>query len=218
MRLRQTARVIQRVLLALLSFGLLLVASASRYPGGNYVERRAVGFSFWDNFWCDLLATRAIDGSANTAGSLLARAAFACFAYALHRFWPVAFALVGGASRGVRIGQLGAAALLAVALVPSSSSELVHGIAVVGCAGASTWAVVLLIAPLLRTGERTAAWLAIATVSLTLLCLAQYVRQGLGGPWASWLAAAQKLTTIMLLALMVHVSMRAKRRWAGVKA
>jgi hypothetical protein len=201
----------RRVLVALAGFGLLLVASAWSYPGGHYTVREARGFSLWDNFWCDLLAPTSLAGAPNVLGSLLARAAFACFALALHLFWPIAFAFVGAGRRGVRIGQLGAAALLAVAAVPSSSSELVHGVAVVGCAGASTCAVVMLITPLFRAGERTSAWLALTSVGLTLVCLGQYVRQGLGGPWADWLAAGQKLTTVSLLALMVHVLARAQR-------
>lgn len=212
--LRQTASVVRTVFSALIAFGLLLSCAALSYPGGSFAQPQAADFSFWHNFWCDLLSTHAPNGAPNVLGSTLARLAFACFAYALFRFWPMVAAHTHAAplARGSeRLGRFGACALLAVALVPSSHSELVHGVAVVASAGASAGAALLLVRPLWRGGERTSAWLGLLTVALALLCLAQYVRQGLGGHAATWLAGMQKITTIGLLALMVHVLARERR-------
>ena len=204
---------------ALLAFAALISAAALAYPGGTWTEPGRPGFSFWDNFWCDLLSTTAIDGTANVAGAVLARLAFVCFAFALYRFWPVAAAHAqqhGALAR--RAGRSGALALLAVAIVPSSTSELLHGIAVVSSAGAQLFAVALLIVPLLARGERASALLALCTLSLALLCLAQYVRQGCFDTGAAtWLAGMQKVTTLCLLAFMLRVLLRADAEEAALR-
>lgn len=196
---------------ALLAFATLISAAALAYPGGTWTEPTRAGFSFWHNFWCDLLSTTAIDGNSNVVGAVLARLSFVCFAFALYRFWPLATAHAQlRAPLARRAGRFGALALLAVALVPSSSSELLHGIAVVSSAGAQVFAVALLIAPLLARGERASALLALCTLSVALLCLAQYVRQGCFDTGAAtWLAGMQKVTTLILLAFMLRVLLRA---------
>lgn len=199
---------------ALLAFGVLITSSALAYPGGTWRERSRPGFSFWHNFWCDLLSTRALDGQPNLLGAGLSRAAFVCFALALFQFWPLVAARAEPArpSPSARlIGRFGAASLLAVALVPAATSQLLHGIAVVTSAGASLVAVSVLLPGLLRRRERAAALLAVATLAVSLLCLGQYVYQGcLGGGGGAWLAGMQKIATALLLAFMVQVSMRAR--------
>jgi hypothetical protein len=197
---------------ALLAFGTLLSGAALAYPGGSYDERGEDGFSFWRNFWCDLLSTQAINGAPNLLGSVLARIAFACFAFALYHFWSRA-AEVAGMERAARVarslGRVGAVALLAVAAVPSTTSELLHGIAVLVCAGAQVLAVSVLLWPLWRRGEQLGALLASATLAVSLLCLAQYVRQGcFDSTAAGWLAGMQKIATLCLLAFMLRLSLR----------
>jgi hypothetical protein len=207
------------ITLALLAFSALISAAALAYPGGTWTEPTREGFSFWHNFWCDLLSTTAIDGRPNVAGALLARLAFVCFAFALYRFWPVAAVHAPRRAPTVRrAGRLGALALLAVAVVPSSTSELLHGIAVVSSAGAQVIAVALLIAPLLARRERASALLALATLSIALLCLAQYVRQGCFETGAApWLAGMQKVTTLFLLGFMGRVLLRAGGKEATLR-
>jgi hypothetical protein len=203
-------------LLALISFGLAITASALLYPGGTWDERAARGFSFWNNFWCDLLSSRALNRRSNVAGSLLARLAFACFALALHRFWPQAVELTRGAPRPirdarwiVRLGTLGASALLVVALVPASTSQLVHGIAVVSSAGLSLGSVALLLPRLFRLRAYRASTLGALVLGSALVCLGQYVGQGVfGHPAADWLAGMQKVTTAFLLAFMFELLMQ----------
>jgi hypothetical protein len=197
---------------ALFAFGVLVSAAAAVYPGGTWLRRRSPGFSFWNNFWCDLLSTRALNGQDNLLGASLARAAFGCFALALFQFWPLV-ALRANPERphtvARGIGRLGASCLLAVAVVPAATSQLVHGIAVVLSAGASLAAVCLLLPGLVRRREYTAAWLATATLAVFVVCLGQYVSQGVwGGGGGAWLAGAQKIATALLLAFMVHVLMR----------
>jgi hypothetical protein len=57
---------------ALAVFVALLGAAMACYPGGDWVDTQSSGYRFWDNFLCDLLFTEAINGEANTAGSVLA--------------------------------------------------------------------------------------------------------------------------------------------------
>lgn len=195
---------------ALFVFGLLVSTAAGLYPGGTWQRRSSVGFSFWHNFWCDLLSTRALNGQSNLFGAVLARAAFVSFALALFRFWPLVAARANperphALARGA--GRFGAVSLLAVAVVPAATSQLIHGVAVVVSAGASLAAVSMLLPGLVRRGERKAAWLAAATLVVFVVCLLDYVLLGaLGG--AAWLAGAQKIATALLLAFMVHVLMR----------
>ncbi len=39
------------------------------YPGGTWFNRRAEGHSFWMNFLCDLMQSRALNGEEATVGS-----------------------------------------------------------------------------------------------------------------------------------------------------
>ncbi len=53
--------------LGMLVFLLLYVLAALHYPGGSYSHPNAKGFSFWDNYLCDLLDTYTITGVTNGA-------------------------------------------------------------------------------------------------------------------------------------------------------
>ena len=199
---------------ALFAFGVLITGAALAYPGGTWSERARPGFSFWQNFWCDLLSTRALDGRSNLLGASLSRAAFACFALALFQFWPLVAARANPErpSRvAQRLGRVGALSLLAVAVVPAATSQLGHGIAVVGSTVAALLAVSVLLPGLVRRREHGAALLGVATLAVSVLCLAQYVYQGcFGGDVGAWLAGLQKIATALLLAFMVQVLMRAR--------
>jgi hypothetical protein len=48
-------------------FVLLYVIAALQYPGGSWAEPDNSGFSFWNNYLCDLLDYNAINGELNTA-------------------------------------------------------------------------------------------------------------------------------------------------------
>lgn len=211
-------RPVRSVVLPLLLFGLLISAAAVVYPGGDWQGRPSLGYSFWHNFWCDLLSARALNGQSNVAGSVLSRLAFACFAMALQRFWPLAIALSGPSAAATvahRLGGLGAVSLLVVAVVPAATSQLIHGVAVVISAGCSIAGVMLLLRGLLRQREHAAASLGGAVALTTIVCLAQYMYQGFGEhDAASWLAGMQKITTAFLLAFMLQLVSRHRARLA----
>jgi len=195
----------------LFAFGVLITAAALSYPGGTWESRASPGYSFWHNFWCDLLPTVAINRQDNLRASVLSRLAFGCFAVALYRFWPHAAALarVRPGRSAERLGQTGGLGLLTVALVPSSTSELVHAIAVLASAGCAVVAAAILLPALARAGERLGVALGIAVLAAAVICLGQYVYGGLvtGRP-ATWLAGGQKITTALLLAFMLRLLFR----------
>lgn len=49
------------------SFVLFYVVAALHYPGGSWVAPKQSGFSFWNNYLCDLLDIHSINGEPNTA-------------------------------------------------------------------------------------------------------------------------------------------------------
>lgn len=202
---------------SLFAFGVLISSAAWAYPGGTWRSRASPGFSFWQNFWCDLLSTQALNGQPSWLAAALARAAFACFAFSLYRFWPLAveraaLANPDPAARSAppaqKAGQLGAASLLAVALVPAATSQLLHAIAVLLSTGSSLLGVSLLLRGLWRQGERLAALLGLGTLAVSGLCLALYVLQGLSHTDVAALAGLQKIATALLLAFMVQLLLR----------
>ncbi len=205
-------------LLSLFAFAALISAAAAAYPGGTWNDPRSAGFSFWSNFWCDLLAGVALDGRTNRIGALLARLAFACFALALLRFWPLAAAASGRrpGSTPERLGTFGALSLIAVAIVPAAISQIAHGLAVVLSAGCSLAGVVSLLPDLWRRSARRAALLGASVVATALACLLQYVYQGcFAREGATWLPALQKITTALLLAFMLQLLVQAQGAFAN---
>jgi hypothetical protein len=54
-------------ILGIASFAILYYISALYYPGGSQFDRNSVGFSWKDNYWCNLLNYEAINGQTNAA-------------------------------------------------------------------------------------------------------------------------------------------------------
>jgi hypothetical protein len=67
-------------------FLVLFIASASAYPGGTYSNPASVGYSWTENYWCNLLSEKALNGAPNTARPL-AYAACTLMALSLAAFW-----------------------------------------------------------------------------------------------------------------------------------
>jgi hypothetical protein len=60
------------ILTLLPSFGILIFAglyvySASLYPGGSQADLNSVGFDWLNNFWCNLMSEKAMNGQENPA-------------------------------------------------------------------------------------------------------------------------------------------------------
>ena len=69
-------------------FILLFTAAASLYPGGSYADKAAKGYSWLNNYWCDLLSEDAKNGLPNTA-SPVAIAGWFVLCISLSIFWYI---------------------------------------------------------------------------------------------------------------------------------
>ena len=69
-------------------FILLFTAAASLYPGGSYADKAAKGYSWLNNYWCDLLSEDAKNGLPNTARPV-AIAGWFVLCISLSIFWYI---------------------------------------------------------------------------------------------------------------------------------
>jgi hypothetical protein len=67
-------------------FVILFFASTFLYPGGNQLDKNLKGFSFLNNYWCDLLSIEAKNGQPNLARPL-AISAWVMLCFTLSFFW-----------------------------------------------------------------------------------------------------------------------------------
>lgn len=82
---------------AMVLFILFYIIAALKYPGGSWQDPSHSGFSFWNNYLCDLLDSMAINGSLNTA-RIWSRTALAILCVGLVYLWyhlPILFARRG---------------------------------------------------------------------------------------------------------------------------
>ncbi len=73
-------------LVGMVLFVVLYVLAAIDYPGGSWIVREQEGFSFWNNYLCDLLDFKAINGELNTA-RFLARSSLGILCTSLILLW-----------------------------------------------------------------------------------------------------------------------------------
>jgi hypothetical protein len=198
---------VRLVLAALLGFALSLGAAVALYPGGTWLARDTSGYSFWHNYWCDLLGLRALNGAPNLAASLLSRLAFLFFAVALAAFWPIAITATGLERRRpvLAFGYAGALGLVGAAVLPSSSTPVLHGVAVVFASLTSVLAACVVSVGQHRRGDVAGTCLGALTALCAVLAVSLYLYQGLSGQPVTYLPAAQKATTLLLLSWMAHV-------------
>jgi hypothetical protein len=202
-------------ILSLSVFLITIWLSAHLYPGGTWFDRSSPGFSFWGNFWCDLLHERAFNRQPNGQSLWLARVAFWAFAVALFRFWPLAARLSAGPTVRrwvVSLGLCGALLLLLVTMFSSRSEPLLHGVFVVTSALLGVIAASVLSLAIFAHVDGLTRAISLGLIGAALFSLAQYVSQGFGADAAQWLAGAQKITTLFLLAFMVRCIVLLKRR------
>jgi len=112
------------VAFAWLGFLSLFAASAWLYPGGNWLDRAAVGHRFFANYFCDLTQPVSLSGVKNPVGSRLAQLAMLCFALSLSGFfWLVPRFFAGTVRLRTWTRALGECAVLSYIAVPFTPSE-----------------------------------------------------------------------------------------------
>lgn len=67
-------------------FIVLYIIAAFLYPGGSGTDKAAIGYSWTDNYWCNLLGEKAINGQTNAARPVAVTAMF-ILCLSLSTFW-----------------------------------------------------------------------------------------------------------------------------------
>jgi hypothetical protein len=200
----------------LLFVGLEAVAVA-RYPGGTWWHPHARGYSFWENYLCDLVQIRAIDGASNLAGSRCAAMAMICLVVGLGALWSAAprfFVRPARASIARGLGLASSAAILGVVATPGDRFGIWHGVLVLVAGTPGLRASALAVDELLRFERppRAAAWTGAAWVAFALVDFGPYaVHIAARTSGTPFLPAMQKVAIACLLAWMLAVSARVRR-------
>jgi hypothetical protein len=191
-------------------------AAMCAYPGGTFWDKTTVGYSFWQNFFCDLEWNPALNGQPNALAARLAQIAMLFVAAALAAFWWIVPRLFfRGAATVIRVlGPLSSLGLAVVSLMPSDRFGVLHGIAVIvtalpglGAALLSVWS--------LATGEprpRVAAALGASALAVAFVNFVLYTKNlvfHLEGTWV--VAAVQKVAAMLLVAWMTVTALRVRR-------
>jgi hypothetical protein len=203
------------------------------YPGGTWYDAQAVGHSWWKNFLCDLMQTRALNGEAAPVGSALARLGMVAMLAALAAFYELVARLEQPMSRDGRVARVAgwtAAGLgLLVPVATSDQFRMLHLLTVVGAFVPSVVATVAALRVCLRV-EGVSPWIrwfAMLTLGAGALdgCLYAfaYAAPPLGlvpsSPVVRAMVSAslplfQRIATLAVLAWMISVCVHA---WAPVK-
>jgi hypothetical protein len=194
----------------------MAVAIAS-YPGGSWTQPNASGFSLARNFWCDLLRAQAINGADNAVARRWATVAFGALGVALWPYWWLAASLLSGRAGPLvaRLGVTSAACLAAMAVFPSDSHRIVHGIVALAGALLGMLAAALSVSARERAEPRFSLRRISGTSALLFAaCNALlYIHEAyLGGTETVAQPIVQKLATLMLLAWMFSTVQHARTR------
>ncbi len=116
-------------LVGMMAFIVLYVLAAYHYPGGSWRSPDSVGFSFWNNYLCDLLDEYAVNGELNSA-RFLARGSLASLCAALLLLWFFLPSLFPGRGFNKRIMWIsGILALVVTGFLGSGTHDLTVRIA-----------------------------------------------------------------------------------------
>lgn len=187
-------------LIGSLAFLLLYVAAAFRYPGGNYLDKNEPGFSWSQNYWCNLLAGKAINGQPNAAQPF-AFTAMAVAGLTLVNFW-YSFSGLGifdsGEQRVMRASGLLAMGIGLFIFTPFHDA-VINGAGLFGLIALGGTLVGL--RRLRWTGLFYAGWLVLALIGLNNLLY-------YGNDPLHWLALVQKITFVVFLAWISSINLR----------
>lgn len=190
--------------------------SFATYPGGSWLDRRAVGHDLLRNFLCDLLGPTAINGRPNPVGSVAMILAMGSLTLGLTVMWWTMPRLLTGRSLGLTIRACGALSLLglvAVPLTPPTLSYPLHAAAVFtgGIPGAAAWLLALFgLAREART-RRLASLGALALAFMTVgFALYSFQYFGGGGP-TLLLPVSHRIATVFFLGWVVAVALQLKK-------
>jgi hypothetical protein len=103
-------------------FVLLYVWASFYYPGGSQADAQSTGFSWVNNYWCNLLNTTAINGQTNPAQPI-AMTAMVVLCISLAVFWYLFPMISLSKALSIRITQFTGVAAMGTALLLNSSLD-----------------------------------------------------------------------------------------------
>lgn len=121
-------------------FTLLYIIATSLYPGGSQKDANSVGFSWLDNYWCNLLSETAINGQPNAARPM-ASVAMVMLAFSLSLFWflfPVSLSLGKSLNRLMQVSGILSMLMVFLLFTDSHHDAIINiasvlGIIALGC-------------------------------------------------------------------------------------
>jgi hypothetical protein len=195
------------------SFIALMALAATFYPGGTWFDRTTLGYDFWQNFWCDMLHEKGLNGMPNPVGARLASAGMIALNAALLSLWlvvPRLFEERAILGRWIRVlGVAGVLGAVGIAFAPSDRFPALHGTVVTLAGPAGIGAGVLSVAGCMssKACSRTIAYLGVAMLLAALATLTRYACQfWLDVPASQVLPLLQKAATGLVLAWMMLAS------------
>ena len=190
---------------ALLGFVGILWLATLVYPGGSWLRPHGgSGFSWLENYWCDLLRRPAHNGEVNDRAVTFATLSFVMIGLSLAPFWlEVSRLLSAGQARFVRVaGLISSVATACVALVPSDRFPLLHAPVVLSAGGLGFACGCLVSLQALKQSRRMPKFAGFSVLLVTAAAanLVQYVWVAyFDGPNTVVLPTVQKLATLALV-------------------
>lgn len=189
-------------IVATITFLALYVTSALLYPGGSRSHPDHIGFSFRDNYWCDILDRTTYGGKPNP-GASIALGATIVLSFGLAVLWWTAPTLFPKARRRALIVR--GAGIVSCVLTPFISTSY-HNLAINIAGGLGMLALVTTISAL-RASEGTS-FMALGVLNL-IASAANFVMWRTG--WAlAQLPVLQKAAFMIFLAWVLALAFRVR--------
>jgi hypothetical protein len=191
-------------LLGIPLFVLLYVWASFFYPGGSQADAQSTGFSWVNNYWCNLLNTTAINGQTNPAQPI-AMTAMVVLCISLAVFWYL-FPMISLSKKlSIRITQFTGVAAMGTALLLNSSldHDLITNLA-------SLMGLVAVVGTLI--GLRRLQWNVLfwfGTMNLLLVLLNNFLYYN--AELIRYLPLVQKISFAAFLVWLFLISMRSKK-------
>lgn len=185
-------------------FVLLYVLAAFSYPGGSWAMPLQNGFSFWNNYLCDLLDTYAINGDINYARHL-ARSSLLVLCTSLMLLWyflPLLF--VKASPNKIFMQITGLSALLITLFLSSGKHDVILRIAGI----LAVLAFLSCFVELYKSGMYSL--LLLGLLCLVVFLVNYYIYET--GYGIQWLPTIQKVTFVIFITWFVFLNLALFRR------
>jgi hypothetical protein len=191
-------------LLGIPLFVLLYVWASFNYPGGSQADAQSTGFSWVNNYWCNLLNATAINGQTNHAQPI-AMTGMVVLCISLAVFWYLFPMISLSKTLSVRITQFTGVAAMGTALLLNSSidHDLITNLASLMGLGA----VVGTLIGLWRLQWSVLFWFGTMNLLLVLLNNFLYYNAEL----ISYLPLVQKISFAAFLVWLFLISMKSRK-------